>query len=176
MKNVIAIFSILVTTFSFSNDLVLKYHSSVIELKTKTTSIYQKTDLSTSSEQALKDISLLKNTFDEYISAAQAIRARFKQQDIQLFADLQAMDATYCSLDTERDDNWWILGLTNPALAPLGLLGDERVVLQLSNYSDLESIAQQFAREEFKLKTNKYKPKRYLRKLKRLVDELNFED
>jgi len=176
MKNLIAIFSLFFATCSLANDLVIRYHGSVEELKSRATAIYQKTDLATSATEALEDIAHLKAAMEEYISAAQDIRARFKQQDIQLFADLQATNAAYCRLDAERDDTWWILGLADPALAPLGLLSDERVVLKLNNYSDLESLSHQLVREEFKLKTNKYKPKRYLRKLKRLKEELTFED
>jgi len=176
MRKMIALFSLALATTSFANELVIEYDNSIKNLRESVDVVYENVHLSMHTKDILAQLDNLKLAFDDYVDAATEIKAKFKEKDIQLFADLSAMNPKYCELDVVEDNTFSILAIADPALAPLALLDDSEIKFKLSNYWDLIDLNKSLMREEFKTKMNRSNPKRFLRKINRLRTELMFED
>jgi hypothetical protein len=135
---------------------------------------YENANVSMSNQEMLSQIKSIQSSFNDYMEVASKIKAKFKERDLQLFADLSDINPNYCKMEAESDEMYTYLAFVQPALAPLILLQDKEVVFKLKNYGDLRDLNDSLSKEEFKIKKNKSKSKRYLRKLRYLKEELTF--
>ncbi len=176
MRKMIALFSLALATSSFANELVIEYDNSFKNLKESVEAVYKDSHVGMKNSDILSQLNDIQLAFKDYVDAASEIAAKFKEKDIQLYADLSALNPKYCELDVVEDNTFSILAITNPAFASLALLDDAEVKFRLTNYYDLVDLNKALMREEFRTKMNKSNPKRFIRKLNRLRTELLFED
>lgn len=175
MRKIITLVSLLfVYHFSIANELAMEYDKAIKQLDLRVTEAYSNADLNISQEEMLKQIHLIQTSFEDYFEIAAKIKQKFKEQDIRLFADLADLNPNYCKIESESDNTYTFLAIAEPALAPLMLFNDKEVVFKLKNYGDLRDMNDSLVREEFRIKKNKGKSKRYLRKLRILKEELEF--
>jgi len=159
-----------------ANELATKYDVAIKTLNTEVQLAYEKAHLQMSGTEMLEQLKQIQTSFVSYLEVAREIKARFKQKDMHLYAELSDINSNYCKIEAKTDDTYTILAITNPELAPWLMSSKGEVVFKLKNYSDLKDLNEQLSREEFRIKTNKAKSKRYLRKLSRLQNELLFQD
>lgn len=181
MKKMIAVFFLFaISGTSRANNLAHAYDSTLNTLKNEVHMAYERANLQMSNNEMLNQITTIQSSFASYIDLSQQIRERFRQKDIQLFADLNKINSKYCSLDVEEEEEDELDDVFLALINPLFLLIDDadtdegEVVFRLSRYGELKEMNRQLNKEEYRIKSNKPKSKRYLRKLTRLKDKLNF--
>ena len=177
MKKLILSFSLFLSILTVqANELATNYDIAIKTLNTDVKQAYDKAHLQMSGTEMLEQLNQIQTSFTAYLEIARDIKARFKEKDMHLYAELADLNPNYCKLEAKKDNMYSFLAITNPEILPLALSSSSEVVFKLKNYSDLKDLNSQLSREEYRIKTNKEKSKRYLRQLNRLQNELLFQD
>jgi hypothetical protein len=175
MRHLFTFLSLCAFTFAVqANELAIQYDQAIKDLNNQVATAYDNANLHMSNTEMLDQLNQIQSSFQNYTEVATEIKARFKNQDIQLYADLADLNPKYCRIEAEKDNTLTFLGLVDPALAPLALLDDAEIVFKLKNFGDLMDFNRQLSREEYRIKMEKGKTKRYIRKLRSLKEELTF--